>query len=176
MQLPTHILTGIVLQKSLAQKKRPALALGLTALLAFLSHGILDKLARVTYHPPSPDFRSPFWVGYHLALLLTTILFLYLWWRQFRWGIAFAILPDLDWVFIHGQEIFHFTIPFYRRPHLHDLLHFIYQRFPFTYLDRLPSSHARPWTCLWELLLIAVLLACSHALTRKQLPYKSHAK
>ncbi len=37
-------------------------------------------------------------------ILVATILFLCLWWRQFKWGIFFSMLPDLDWVFIHGQE------------------------------------------------------------------------
>jgi hypothetical protein len=165
MQAPTHILAGVVIEKAFAGGKRRAVTLGLTAPLAFLSHGILDKLARATYHPPAPDFRSPFWVGYHLAVLLATIVFLYLWWRGFRWGIAFAILPDLDWIFIHGQEILHFEISCYRQPHLHHLLQFILQWPPVTYLDRLPNNRHQPWSCLWELLLMAALLMAGRFLT-----------
>lgn len=60
--------------------------------------------------------RSVFWVGYHLALVVAIIVFLDLWWKARKWGIAFAILPDLDWIFIHEQEIFHIKIAFYRPP------------------------------------------------------------
>jgi len=173
MQAPTHILAGVAIQKALTGVKPRALALGLTATLAFLSHGILDKLAKATYHPPAPDFRSSFWIGYHLAVLLATIVLLYFWWRQFRWGIALAVLPDLDWVFIHGQEIFHFQIPFYRQPHLHHLLQFILQWPPVTYLDRLPNNRHHPWSCLWELLLMAVLLVAGRFLTGRAVRRRS---
>jgi hypothetical protein len=168
MQLPTHIITGVIIQKLCARARPRALALGLTAGLAFLSHGVLDKLAQVTYHPPAPDFHSLFWVSYHSALVLATIVFFCIWWREFRWGITFAILPDLDWVFIHGQEIFHIKIPFYRQPHLHHLLHFIVDKTPpFTYLSRLPNNRHNPWACLWELLLVAALLIVNFSLGRR---------
>jgi hypothetical protein len=170
MQTPTHILAGVVIQRVVAGGRRRALAFGLTAILAFLSHGVLDKLARITYHPPAADFRSPFWVGYHLVVLLATIAFLYGWWREFRWGIAFAILPDLDWVFIHGQEIFHIQIPRYQQPHLHHLLQRILEWTPFTVLDRLPNNRHHPWGCLWEVLLVAMLLVASRFLTRGPRP------
>lgn len=120
MQAPTHILAGVLIQKAFVWKQHRRLALGLTAVCAFLSHGLLDKLARLTYHRANPDFHSPIWVGYHAALILVTLLFLYWWWKPFKWGIIFASLPDLDRVFIHAQEIFHFSIPFYRQPHLHN--------------------------------------------------------
>lgn len=163
MQEPTHILTGAIIQNTFSGVKPRGLGLGLTATLAFLSHGILDELARVTYHPADPDFHSPFWVGYHAAVAVTTILFIFLWWKKCKWGIVFAALPDLDWLFIHGQKIFHISIPFYRRPHLHDLLHVIYHHVPpfswvTAWLTRLPNNRHNPWGCLWELLIVAVLL------------------
>ncbi len=163
MQEPTHILAGILIQRAAGAIFKPrAVELGVTATLAFLSHGLLDELARVTYHPAKPDFHSAFWIIYHSVVAVTTILFLIWWWKQFKWGIVFAALPDVDWVFIHGQEIFHVSLPFYRQPHLHDLLHFIYHQVPpFTGLtamiERLPSERHNPWACLWEVLLVAVL-------------------
>lgn len=163
MQEPTHILTGILIQKSVGAVLKPrGLELGVTAALAFLSHGLLDELARVTYHPADPNFHSPVWVTYHSVVAVATIAFLIWWWKQYKWGIAFAALPDLDWVFIHGQQIFHVSLPFYRQPHLHNLLHFIYHQIPpFTWLtaeiNRLPNERHNPWACLWEVLFVAVL-------------------
>lgn len=159
MQEPTHILAGVIIQKCFDWKKFRAFWMAVTAILAFLSHGLLDKLANFTYHPGHADFHSVIWVSYHLAVLLATILFLYIWWRRYWWGILFAMLPDLDWVFIHGQEIFHFKLSFYRQPHLHHLLGWIFAQVPaLSFLDHLPSFRENPWAILWEVLLVAVLI------------------
>jgi hypothetical protein len=177
MQEPTHILAGIIIQKSFARVQPRALALGLTAVTAFLSHGFLDELARITYHPADPDFHSPFWVCYHAAILLTTIAFVWLWWKPCKWGIAFAALPDLDWVFIHGQGIFHAHLSWYQHPHLHDLLNYIYHQIPpfssvAAQIERLPNHRHQPWACLWELLLVSVLLLVIRLMTMAQRPVK----
>ena len=163
MQEPTHILAGILIQKACAGVKPRPLCLGLTAATAFLSHGFLDELSRITYHPADPDFHSPFWVVYHSVVLLTTIYFLWRWWRPFKRGIFFAALPDLDWVFIHGQNLFHWQGGFYRRPYLHEFLGFIYHHVPpFSWVTqafgRLPNERHNPWACLWEILLVAMFL------------------
>jgi len=52
MQEPTHILTGVIIQKSFEGSRHPKLALGLTAVITFLSHGFLDKLSNLTYQLP----------------------------------------------------------------------------------------------------------------------------
>jgi hypothetical protein len=77
MQTPTHILAGVLIQKAFDWKQHRRLALGLTAVCAFLSHGVLDKLANLTYHRAHPDFHSQIWVGYHVAVVLVSVLFLY---------------------------------------------------------------------------------------------------
>jgi hypothetical protein len=169
MQTPTHLVTGMVIQKSFEGTNRKFF-LTATAVVAFLSHGFLDKLAQITYHPADPDFHSVFWVTYHSTLLVTTIVFLCLWWRKYKWGIIFANLPDVDWIFIHGQEIFHFKIPFYRQPHLHHLLGYIWDKIPpfsyvTRYLNRLPNERHNPWACLNEVALIALLLTVFWLLT-----------
>jgi hypothetical protein len=168
MQEPTHILTGVIIQRSLQWIKPRPLALTVTALTAFLSHGLLDRLADVTYHPAQANFKSPFWVGYHLCVLLASLCFLYLWWRPYKWGIFFAMLPDLDWVFIHSQEIFHFKIPFYTRPRMHDFLHIIFnQTPPFSHI-RVPNNRHHPWASLFEVALILAMLAVIRFLTQRR--------
>ncbi len=169
MQEPTHILAGVIIQKCFDWKKHRPIALGLTAVTAFLSHGLLDKISNVTYHPPQADFHDPFWVGYHVTVALATILFLHIWWRQWKWGIVFAMLPDVDWVFIHGHAIFHLHFPWYQRPHLHDLLHWIFAQFPpLSFLDHLPNHRHNPWACLWEVLLVSVMLVVIRFLTKRK--------
>jgi hypothetical protein len=159
MQEPTHILAGVIIQRALYRKWSPAVMCVPVAILAFLSHGVLDKLANVTYHPGHADFHSVVWVSYHSAVLIFTILFLWLWWRTCWWGILFAMLPDLDWVFIHGQELLHVQIPFYQKPHLHHLLHWILAQVPgIGWLDHLPNNRENPWAALWELLLVVSML------------------
>jgi hypothetical protein len=168
MQTPTHLLVGVVIQRSFERMRHRRLGLALTAVCAFLSHGLLDRLANLTYHLANPDFRSPVWIAYHAALILVTILFLYWWWKPYKWGIIFANLPDLDWVFIHAQEIFHIRIAFYRQPHLHHLLGRIFNDLPpFTLLSRLPNYRHNPWAILPEAVLLAGLAVALRLATRR---------
>jgi hypothetical protein len=162
MQEPTHILTGVIIQKTFQKIPSRLIALVTSAVVAFLSHGFLDNLARITFHPADPDFHSVFWVSYHTMVLVTTIVFLVLWWRYW-WGIFFAALADVDWIFIHSQQIFNFQISFYREPHIHHLLGFIWSEVPpFSWateqINRLPNYRHNPLACLWEVLLVSLML------------------
>jgi len=181
MQEPTHILTGVIIQKSFEGMRNRKLAFGLTAGLAFLSHGFLDKLANLTYHPAQPDFKSPVWVSYHLFIVVATVVFLVLWWKKFKWGIIFAALPDLDWVFIHGREcvnwIFHTHGDFYPHPYLHMTVGYIWEKVPpfsflTPYLDHLPNFRHNPLACLFEFLLVALLLLVLKLISMGQRPRK----
>ncbi len=153
MQAPTHILTGVAIQKALEKMKYRPLALLLVAVLAFLSHGLLDKFARMTYHRPDADFNDPVWVGYHILVLLATLFFLYKFWRKYKFGIMFAILPDFDWVLIHGQTLTGLNIPFYKKPHIHNFVHSIFDTL-FPFLNNLPDFRYNPWTALFEVVLV----------------------
>jgi hypothetical protein len=154
MQEPTHILAGVLIQKSTQSiLGRRWCGRVLMAVLAFLSHGLLDRLANMTYHPPQADFNNTFWVAFHSCVLITTILFLWIWWRPYKWCVTFAMLPDLDWVFIHGGATF------YRKPYMHNFLHIIFDETPpFSWL-KVPNHRHNPWACLWEIGLIVVMLA-----------------
>ena len=158
MQAPTHILTGVLIQKAFESKKYPKVGLTLTAVCAFLSHGLLDKLADLTYHRAQPDFHSAIWVGYHLGLIGVTVLFVYWWWKPYKWGIIFACLPDLDWVFIHGQKLLHIHLSFYDQPHLHHLLRWIFRQLHvYQLFDGLPNFRNNPWAILPEAAVIFVV-------------------
>ena len=181
MQEPTHILAGVIIQRSFESVRPRALALGLTAVCAFLSHGLLDRLANATYHPPNPDFNNPFWVSFHAGVVILTVVFLFVWWRRYKWGIFFAALPDLDWVFIHGREILiklahdHPSLqtitnhlPYYHKPYMHNLLHVVFNVWPpFKYL-KVPTHRFKPWACLWEVALVLAMLAVIYFLTQNR--------
>ena len=66
MQEPTHLAAGIVIQKAMRKARPLPLKYFLIAFLALLSHGILDRLANVTYHPPSALPRDWFWISFHV--------------------------------------------------------------------------------------------------------------
>jgi hypothetical protein len=175
VQEPTHILAGVIIQKSLSGVRPRALRLGGIALFAFLSHGLLDRLANFTYHPPQANFHSAFWICFHSGVLVCTILFLVIWWRQYWWGILFACLPDLDWVFIHGQEVLHLRLPFYHQPYMHRLLGLVFDKSPLFSWMRIPSHRLNPWACLWEIALIAGMLfiVCRENKSRPPAPIRT---
>lgn len=156
MQAPTHILAGVIIKKLFDWSEYKAVAYTLIAILAFLSHGLLDNLANMTYHRPDADFSDPVWVAYHIIILLVSIVFLYMYWTDYKLGIIFAMLPDFDWIVIHGQKILHLDLPFYDTPHIHNLLHFIYDRL--ILWQYLPDLRYQPWAAVFELILIAILI------------------
>lgn len=166
MQAPTHILAGVIIKKLFDWSEYKAVAYTIIAMLAFLSHGLLDNLAKITYHRPDADFSDPIWLIYHIAVLLVTIVFLYMYWADYKLGIIFAILPDFDWIMIHGQNLLHINIPFYNTPHLHNFLHLIYDSIPVW--QYLPDNRYSPWAAVWEVLLIAFLIFIIRALHNRR--------
>ncbi|MBS7612089.1 hypothetical protein KEJ27_07815 [Candidatus Bathyarchaeota archaeon] len=56
----THLVMGVFIQKILRKVEPVSLRYFLVAFLASISHGILDRLARFTYHPPTPLFEDLF--------------------------------------------------------------------------------------------------------------------
>ncbi|MBK8657341.1 MAG: hypothetical protein IPN22_00265 [Bacteroidetes bacterium] len=169
MQAPTHILTGVLLQKLFDSKRHQTVAQIITALACYFSHGLLDKLAMATYHPPVADFSDVFWVLYHLAVLLITVLLLYVYGSEYKWAIALALLPDLDWVVVHSQHLFHFDIPFYNEPLLHNALHYIIDNTPgLQLLNNLPDYRELYSACIVEILLGLGILSAVKALAQRR--------
>lgn len=166
MQAPTHILAGVIIKKLFDWSEYKAVAYTLIAVLAFLSHGLLDNIAKMTYHRPDADFSDPIWVAYHIAVLLTSIVLLYMYWSEYKLGIIFAILPDFDWIMIHSQHALGIDIPFYNTPHLHNALHFIFDSIPVW--QYLPDLRYQPWAAIFEVILIAVLIFIIRALDNRR--------
>jgi hypothetical protein len=84
----------------------------LIAFLSLLSHVILDILAKMTYHPPEPQWDDKFWIIYHSGVYLSALIILILWISPYWWALMWGIMPDLwDWgIFryvIKKKPIFH---------------------------------------------------------------------
>ncbi|MFX1283733.1 MAG: hypothetical protein ACFFB5_08760 [Promethearchaeota archaeon] len=99
MQLPTHLIAGILIQGIIITMiTEPTwLVVILVIISAFCSHFILDALARSTYHPPERIYDN-FWLIWHIFVYLTGFLIIILFFQDYWLGMLFAILPDLwDW-------------------------------------------------------------------------------
>jgi hypothetical protein len=119
----------------------------------------MDRIALLTYHPPEPHFRSIFWLSYHILVVIGFILSLYYFWKAYWIGIFFSILPDFDWVIIHGKEIFGIQGGFYSQPWMHKSIHFFVDRIPpFSLLQHLPDLREMPTAALTEIFIACILL------------------
>lgn len=129
---------GVLIQKALSKVEPVSLRYFLTALLALISHGFLDRLARFTYHPPTPLFEDPFWIAYHLIIVFISVFIVIRYWKTYKIGMGFSILLDLDWVSMYVSGLF-FQTNFWSRPILHDLFNFLDFLPPFESFNSLPD-------------------------------------
>lgn len=169
MQAPTHILTGVLVQKIFKGNPTSIPAQFATVLFCYVSHIVLDKIARATYHPATADFTDMFWVTYHLIVLLGTITLLYIYGNEYKWGIIAALLPDIDWIFIHAQSLLKIEFLFYNQPYLHNILHLIFDQIPLlNELNNLPDYRQLPIACFFEIILVLILVIAINAYNRRR--------
>jgi hypothetical protein len=167
MQAPTHLATGILIQKGLSKAQPPSLRYPLIAVLALLSHGILDGLARFTYHPPTPLVQDWFWISYHSIVALLTVYIFFKFWKEYKLGLIFSILPDVDWIVLHSSDLLSVQVPFWKEPILHKLLFsFLDLLRPLKFLDTLPNWNLERKGIILELVLLAVLITSIYAIER----------
>jgi len=120
MQAPTHLVAGMLIQKSFDRVRHPVICSLVVALVAFLSHGILDSLARFTYHPPEP-IANEFWISYHVIMVVLTIYIFLRYWTKYKLGLVFSILPDLDWLILYSSKLLSIQTPLWSQPLLHKI-------------------------------------------------------
>ena len=160
MQLPTHSVAGVLIDKVVQRAHLPAPArLAVTALGCYFSHGVLDKMARATYHPPDP-IDDPFWKGYHQRILPAFTWFVSLWFGPRHWfAMLFSALPDLDWVVRGLSRRYGWSIPGWETPILNESLHSILDQVPVVNrLNQLPDLRYERKGALVEAGLVAVML------------------
>jgi hypothetical protein len=119
MQAPTHILTGVLIQQTAHPISSPALRYSTIVAAGAISHVLLDRVARLTYHPPDPLPRDWFWVAYHTLTFGAAAHLVRTRWGQHKTGILAASLPDLDWALTWAVRL----LPRRRRPARPDRLH-----------------------------------------------------
>jgi len=167
MQAPTHIMAGVIINRIFKWRNYKPVGLLLTFIFCLLVHGIFDKLAISVYRQPEADFGNPFWLVYHLVMWLSSIVLLYIFWGDYKWGIIFSLLPEIDWVVLGMQHIFHFDIPFYQMPWIHFSLNYVLDQMRiFNIMDLLPDNRQNPAACIGELALIALLAFIFRAMVR----------
>jgi hypothetical protein len=170
MQLPTHLITAVMIDKLVSKASLPPqTSVPLVAGACFLSHGILDKMATATYHPPDP-LDNRFWKTYHhqvLPAITRTVLVIY---GPKHWfAMLFSALPDLDWVVRGLSRKYHRTFLGWDRPFLNEGLHDFFDRVPLiNLLNRLPDLRYQPKGVLVELGLVASMVILIQMLDRKK--------
>jgi hypothetical protein len=159
MQTPTHILIGAAIQKAVEARVPRRLVPWVSAPLAALSHGILDKLARFTYHPPEAQWRDPFWCAFHAAVLLGSVGLYRRYGRRYKWGVRFAVAQDLEWVAAHGARTIRPGRDLFGNASPHRLVSQALDRVPgVRALERLPRWTGRREAALVEAGLAGLLL------------------
>ena len=141
----------------------------LVAFLAILSHGILDKLARCTYHPSMPLVGDCFWISYHLIIAFLTVFIFVKYWKKYKIGLIFSVLPDLDWVVLHSSNFFSVKIPFWKEPILHKFFFsFLDVLPPFSFLNSLPNWNLERKGAIVEFALLTILITFIYVLTKEK--------
>jgi len=154
------LVMGILVQKTMKKVRVQSIHLYhcLVAFIAILSHGILDKLARFTYHPPMPLPEDEFWVSYHSIIVFLTVFIFYRMWRGYKIGLIFSIFPDFDWVVLHLSNLFSIQIPFYKEPLLHKFFFsFLDWLPPFSFLSSLPNWNSERLAVITEFGVLAFI-------------------
>jgi hypothetical protein len=158
MQAPTHLATGILIEKATRGVKSPTVRRSLVVFLAVTSHGFLDRLARFTYHPPDPLFGDWFWTCYHLAVSIISIFIPIKCYRKYKLGLISSIIPDLDWLVLHSSKLLSLQVPVWKKPCLHEILFdFIDLLLPSDILCSLPDWNTERKSIVVELAFLAAL-------------------
>ena len=159
MQTPTHIVIGALIQRAVEKRAPRRLVPWASAPLALLSHGLLDKLARFTYHPPEAQWRDPFWCAFHAAVLAGSVVLFRRYGRRYKWSVGFAVGQDLEWVAAHGARAIVPGTDLFGASSPHRLVSDTLDRAPVVRaLERLPRWTHRREAALLEIGLVGLAL------------------
>jgi hypothetical protein len=168
MQTPTHLVTGVLIQKAIRKVQPIYLRYFLVVFLTVMSHGIMDRLARFTYHPPMPLIGDWFWVSYHIVIAFLTIYIFVKYWRKYKIGLISSIFPDFDWVILHSSSFFSFQVPFWKEPVLHKFFSFLDFLPPLSFLHTLPDWNLEREGAVLEFAVLATLVTFIYSIKEKK--------
>jgi len=158
MQAPTHLLIGMLIQKSFHRVKLPAIYHFIVTLLAFLSHGILDSLARFTYHPPEL-IANEFWISYHVIMFVLTVYIFLKYWKKYKLSLVFSILPDFEWLVLYSSKFLSIQTPLWREVVLHKISFGFLGSFPqLSFLSLLPNWSLDEKAAILEMVPLLILI------------------
>ena len=158
MQPPTHLASGILIQRSLEKIQPKLLRYTCLALLCLLAHWFLDKLARYTYHPSQPLIDDWFWILYHIIVTFLTVYIFVTYWRKYKAGLLFSLLPDLDWIILYPLRWIFPQNPYLNDSVLHRTVFIFFDRLPlFKLMSFIPNRTLGRAGALWEFILLGIL-------------------
>jgi hypothetical protein len=159
MQLSTHLITAVMIDKLIDRTglNGPVKPM-VVAVSCFLSHGILDKMAKATYHPPDP-LPTRFWEVYHHKILPQITRAVVAVYGPKHWfAMLFSALPDLDWIVRDWSKKNNRKVPGYDGPIMNEGLGKFLDRVPvINQLNKLPDLRFEEKGALVELGLVAVI-------------------
>lgn len=165
MQAPTHILTGVLMEKAVRRYVHSRFDPLLIVSGGIVSHMLLDKLARLTYHPPRAMPRDPFWLSYHLLILGATLVALKLYWSDYKLGILASIVPDIDWIIFRPLTTLFPQLDVLQGPVTHETVNrLLSAALPLHIFEGLPDWTLREPTVLIEM---AVMVTLALAISRQ---------
>lgn len=168
MQAPTHILTGVLIERAVRRHVNSRFDPLIIVTSGLVSHMLLDRVARLTYHPAKAMPRDPFWLSYHGLLVAATLLALKLYWPDHKLGILAAVFPDIDWIVFRPLTTLFPQLDALQGPVTHQaMMALLSAALPLHVFDGLPDWTLNEATVVIEL---AVLAALSAALQPRPAP------
>ena len=149
MQAPTHFLMGVLIFKIVefcAPSLNNIILYILVFIFSFLSHFLIDAIAKITYHVPDPRPEDKFWVVYHIFIVVFTLVLLIILWDAYWIALIGSILIDLiDWVLYRAIMK--------KEPIIHPLIDKFRDKFFFW----LPDLLEKKWTVVNEFIIWAII-------------------
>jgi len=94
----THFLTGVLIQISIFMYFKFPFNILFTMVFAFLSHFLIDALAKITYHTPEALKGDKFWIIWHIIIYSGSLIILIIFFIPYWLGMLFAKIVDIwDW-------------------------------------------------------------------------------
>jgi hypothetical protein len=98
MELVTHNLVAVIIQILCFTYLIFPLNIIFTIIFAYISHLVVDALAKITYHTPDAHTDDKFWVTWHIIIYSISLISLIIFIVPFWLAILFANLIDItDW-------------------------------------------------------------------------------
>ena len=151
----THFLTGILILKYLKGKIKHPYDKILIIVLSFLSHGILDSLARATYHPSNALLNDPIWWIWHITVYVLGLAVFIHYFKECWYALIASSLPDIwDWGIIRPTRDWIIQDPSWGASFfMHQYIYII----PRAWFDWLPDMNLNPIGIIPEIILIIIL-------------------